>query len=267
MNTREFSILSIVLVFIWTLIGFGIGTGKADENVVSRKSNETWTKRVISEKELERISQRDQDLSPSTTLRILAKLNARDFDYLAQDIREGKPIKVPNDFHAFKNWTPLHKYLPDVADLPKFILIVKDMPYIGWYERGKLAGDSYICVGKVEGATRLGLYTIKEKDVSHVSRSYTNAWGVPAPMPWALRVYDTVWIHAGDIVSGYCSHGCINLPLFPAMKLFDWATPGTPVLVVDSLGAVPSVLANNRSNCNLHASVCSSNVGRLAAGG
>ena len=35
---------------------------------------------------------------------------------------------------------------------------------------------------------------------------------------------ETVWIHAGDIVGGYCSHGCINLPIFPAMKLFEWAS-------------------------------------------
>jgi hypothetical protein len=248
------------------LIGFGTATGRADENVVHRKTNETWTVRVISEKELERLYQKDKTLSPSVSLRILAKLNARDFDYIAQDIRDGKPIKVPNDFNAFRSWTPLQKYIPDVADLPKFILIVKDIPFIGWYENGKLVGDSYICVGKVAGTTREGLFTVKEKDISHVSRSYPNAWGVPAPMPWALRVYDTVWIHAGDIVAGYCSHGCINLPIFPAMSLFAWAAPGTPVLIVDSLGTVPTVLANNRSNCNLHASVCAS-VARVAAGG
>ena len=258
--------LSIVLVFLYMVIGFGTGVGKADENAVNRRSNQTWTKRVISEKELERLSQRDMDLSPSASLRILARLNARDFDYIAKDIREGKPIKVPNDFNAFKTWTPLRKYIGDVADLPKFILIVKDIPFIGWYERGRLVGDSYICIGKMDGMTRDGLFTVREKDVKHVSRSYRNAWGVPAPMPWALRVYETVWIHAGDILGGYCSHGCINLPMFPAMKLFDWATPGTPVLIVDSLEAVPSILANNRSNCTLHATVCSS-VRRLAAGG
>ncbi len=264
MNVRSFSIFLFAISY--AVIAFGTAAVKAADNSGNHKSKEAWTFRVITEKELERVFQKDMDLSPSVSLRILAKLNARDFDYIAQDIHDGTPIKVPNDFTAFKTWTPLEKFIPDVADLPKFILIVKDLPYIGWYERGRLVGDTYICVGKVEGTTREGLYTVKEKDLNHVSRSYPNAWGQPAPMPWALRVYDTVWIHAGDIVRGHCSHGCINLPIFPAEKLFAWATPGTPILIVSSLGGVPSVLAQNRSNCTLHASVCSA-VGRSAAGG
>jgi len=266
MNARIFYVLLVVSSFLYSVIWSGLGAANdAGGDRGSRKSNMTWTQRVINEKELEAISQRDMDLSPSASRRILAKLNARDFDYIAQDIRDGKPIRVPNDFIAFKSWTPLEKYIPDVADLPKFILIVKDVPYIGWYERGKLVGDTYICVGKVNSTTAEGIYTVKEKDLNHVSRSYPNAYGEPAPMPWALRIYGTVWIHAGDIVSGHCSHGCVNLPIFPAMKLFEWATPGTPVLIVDSLGSLPSVLAQNRSNCTLHALVCSS-VGRVAAG-
>ncbi len=265
MNARSFSIFLIAILYV--VIGFGtVAANAAAGNSGNRKPDVTWKRRVITEKELEGLSRKDMDLSPSYSLRILAKLNARDFDYIAQDIRDGKPIKVPNDFTAFKDWTPLEKYIPDAADLPRFILIVEDLPYIGWYERGRLVGDTYICVGKVEGTTREGLYTVKEKDLHHVSRSYPNAYGEPAPMPWALRIYGTVWIHAGDIVGGHCSHGCVNLPIFSAMKLFAWATPGTPVLIVDSLEAVPSVLAQNRSNCTLHASACSP-LRRVAAGG
>lgn len=267
MNVRIFYVLLIVSSFLYTVICSGLGAANdVAGNSGSRESNMTWTQRVINDKELEAISRRDTDLSPSISRRLLAKLNARDFDYIAQDIRNGKPIKVPKDFAALKSWTPLEKYIPDVADLPKFILIVKDVPYIGWYENGKLVGDTYICVGKVNSATAEGLYTVKEKDLNHRSRSYPNAYGEPAPMPWALRIYGTVWIHAGDIMSGHCSHGCVNLPIFPAMSLFAWATPGTPVLIVDSLGAVPSVLAENRSNCTLHTLVCSS-AGRVASGG
>lgn len=250
-------VVPIMLLFLCSVVWAGFGAvNAADWNFGNRTPNLTWKMRVITQKELEKISAKDMDLSPSVSLRILAKLNARDFDYIAQDIRDGNPIKVPNDFTAFKQWTPLYKYIPDTADLPRFILIVKNLPYIGWYERGRLVGDTYICVGKVEGATKEGLYNVQEKDVDHVSRSYPNAFGEPAPMPWALRIYGTVWIHAGDIVAGHCSHGCINLPIFPAAALFQWATPGTPVLIVDSLQAVPSVLAQNRSNCALHASVC-----------
>jgi hypothetical protein len=243
MNHRIFLAVSIALSLLSAAFGFGAGTAFAQLSG-NQRPNATWTQRVITEKELQKISEKDMDLSPSASLRILAKLNARDFDYIAQDIRDRKPLKVPNDFAAFKDWTPFNKYIADVSDLPKFILVVKDLPHIGWYERGRLVGDTYICVGKVEGTTKEGLYTVQEKDVDHRSRSYPNAFGEPAPMPWALRIYGTVWIHAGDIASGYCSHGCINLPIFSAEKLFDWASPGTPVLVVDSLGAVPSVFSS-----------------------
>jgi hypothetical protein len=217
-----------------------------------------WTQRVLTERELERLGDRDGELSPSIALRILAKLNARDFDYIHEDIRQGRPIKVPYDFSRFRSWTPLQSYIPDVADLPKFILIAKDIPYIGWYERGKLVEDTYICIGKQDDWTRTGIYTVKEKDKDHISRSYPNAYGEPAPMPYALRIYETVWIHAGDITGGHCSHGCVNLPIFPAMKLFDWATAGTPVLIVESLKDTQAVIAANRLNCALYASVCTS---------
>ena len=166
MNFRRFSVASVLLVFLCAAVSFGIGAAKADQDEMRQKSNVGWTKRVMTEKELEKLYQRDVNLNPSASLRLLARLNARDFDYIAQDIREGKPIKVPNDFGAFKSWTPLQKYIADVADLPKFILIVKDIPFIGWYENGKLVGDSYVCIGKVEGTTRQGLFTVKEKDVS-----------------------------------------------------------------------------------------------------
>ena len=255
MKSRALVVSCVISSLLYMLTGLGSGAVSAYDGG-SRKENVSWTWRVITERELESLSANDMDLSPDAALRILAKLNARDFDYIAQDIRNGKTIRVPNDFSAFKNWTPLQKYIPEVADLPRFILIVKDLPHIGWYERGRLVGNTYICVGKVEGATREGLYAVKQKDLNHVSRSYPNAFGEPAPMPWALRIYETVWIHAGDIANGHCSHGCVNLPIFPAMELFDWATPGTPVLIVPSLESAPSVLAQYRSDCALHASAC-----------
>lgn len=234
----------------------GTGIGNRQEASSTRGGNAGWTTRVITNGELDRMDSRDWDLSPSLRKRILARLNVRDPDYIAEDIKRGKPLKVPDDFSSFKNWTPLQKYIADVADLPKFILVVRDIPFIGWYERGRLVGDTYICIGKQDYWTRDGLYTVREKDIDHVSRSYPNAYGEPAPMPWALRIYEHVWIHAGDITGGYCSHGCINLPIFPAMRLFDWATPGTLVLIVDSLGEVPTIIARNRGNCSLFASHC-----------
>lgn len=203
----------------------------------------SWRQRVLTDRELDQISSCDPELSPSTARHILAKLNARAFYYIDEDIKAGRPIKVPNNFAAYKNWSPLRGYLAELRDVPQFILISKDIHFAGWYEHGKLVGDSYVCVGTRDDMTRAGLYTVKDKDANHVSRSYRNAEGVWAPMPYALRIYETVWVHAGDIERGNCSHGCINLPLTPARELFNWAKIGTPVLVVDSLQDVGPMLA------------------------
>lgn len=219
-----------------------------EKSPITRKAPaQGWTVRVVTKEELERISKNDPELSPSVSRRILANLNARAPYYIEEDIEAGRPIKAPNDFHAYKEWTPLRRRIPQIADVPQFILIAKDVHFIGWYENGKMVGTSYICIGKEDDWTRAGLYLVREKDEKHVSRSYKNAYGVPAPMPYALRAYEHVWIHAGDIERGNCSHGCINLPLTPAKELFDWASVCTPVLIVQSMKDVDVVLAQDKA--------------------
>jgi hypothetical protein len=219
--------------------------------------------RTLSEQEIQKISSRDPDLSPSVIRHILSRLNAKAAYYIEEDIRDGRPLIVPNDLRAYKKWSPLDHYIPEVAEISKFILIVKDEYFLGWYEEGRLVGDSHICIGKKDGWTRAGVYSVKEKDPDHVSRSYTNAYGQPALMPWALRIYEHVWIHAGDITQGNCSHGCINLPVFTAPKVFEWADRGTVVVIVESLDDVEATLAKNRSNSTLLAKSCRLHQARL----
>lgn len=194
-----------------------------------------WTQRKIDEKELNSLAEENRDLDKKKSLEILARLNIRDKDYIQEDIAKGRPIKVPNDFNYYRKWTPMPPEIPEASHLPKFILVVKDVPFIGWYEKGRLKSDTYICIGKKGEWTKAGLYKVENKDSDHISQSYKNAYGDPALMPWALRIYGTVWIHAGDIEKANCSHGCINLPISPAEQLFNWADAGTSVLVMESL--------------------------------
>jgi hypothetical protein len=195
----------------------------------------SWSERVITEKELSKLCEDNPELSKRDCLAILSRLNIRGHHRVAEDIKEGRPIKVPNDFMDYKDWTPLPKHISAMQNTSKCILVVKDIPFLGWYEKGELRGDTPVCIGKREKATQAGRYKIKQKDINHVSGSYKNQFGEPAPMPWALRVYGHVWIHAGDVVSGYCSQGCINVPVDPAREIFKWAKIGTKVVIVESL--------------------------------
>ncbi|MCE5334033.1 MAG: L,D-transpeptidase [Desulfobacteraceae bacterium] len=198
------------------------------------EKNPAVSHRRITEKELRLLGERDPDLHIYRCYEILSRLNKKDRDYIREDMKKKRPLIVPKDFSAYKEWSPLPARISGTGKFPKFILVVKDIPFIGWYENGKLVGDSYICIGKMRTWTKRGLYRVKDKDPSHMS-TYMNAYGDPALMPLALRVYDRVWIHAGDVVGPNCSHGCINVPLFSADKLYSWADIGAVVLITESL--------------------------------
>ena len=77
MNARSFSML--LFAILYAVVWLGTGAARAGDITGYHKPNQTWTLRVITQKELEKISQKDMELSPSVSLRILAKLNARDF--------------------------------------------------------------------------------------------------------------------------------------------------------------------------------------------
>ena len=191
--------------------------------------------REVTEEEVLEACKKDPDLTPGMCFEILARLNSKDPTYIPKDMEKGAVLTAPNDFSSYKGWTPLPPHLPRIARVGKFVLVVKDIPFLGWYENGILAGDTQICIGKKKEWTKAGLYSVLDKDAGHISRTYRSAMGYPALMPFALRIYGRVWVHGGDVIGGYCSHGCINLPLETSEKLFQWADKGTPVLIVDSL--------------------------------
>lgn len=201
-----------------------------------------WTIRNISEDELLELEKTDPELDINTCREILSRLNTKESFYIRDDIRNNRKLKVPSDFKAFKNWTPLPDQLAATRSFPKFILVVKDIPFIGWYESGVLLGDSQACIGDSGQDTKPGFYRIQEKDADHVSKSYPNDFGNPAWMPFSLRIYETVWIHAGNVFGARCSHGCVILPVGKAETLFRWADTTTGVLVVESLRDLPDSL-------------------------
>jgi len=194
-----------------------------------------WSERIIIEDELNSLEMKDPALTSSVSHQILARLNSKAQFHIYDDIRKQKPLRVPNDFRAYRDWTPLPRPLQNPAPTAKCILVVKDIPFIGWYENGRLVADSQVGLGMPGEETKSGVYKIFEKAVEKYSLSYRNDFGEPAWMPWAMRIYGAVWIHAGDVSGPYCSHGCVMLPMGAAEELFHWTDAQTTVVVVESL--------------------------------
>lgn len=218
------------------------GSSRKDISVPEPVVKTGWTERRVTKRELLDLREKDKDLDLLTCYDILARLNIKSSSHISRDVYAGSPLKVPDDFRAYKDWTPLPRFLSGVADTSKFILVAKDIPFIGWYERGELSGDSQVCIGREWKMTEAGMYKVLEKDADHYSKSYKNEFGDPAGMPWALRIYDVVWIHGGDVTDGYCSPGCVYLPVDKAEELFRWAETGTAVLIVDTLKELDEAL-------------------------
>ena len=74
-----------------------------------------WTQRVVDEAELAQLTERDPELSFSISKQILARINGRAPYYIDQDIKQGRPLKVPDNFTFYKNWSPLPKEIPEVV--------------------------------------------------------------------------------------------------------------------------------------------------------
>ena len=195
----------------------------------------SFTVRTVSENELVRLGMADRAPDLNACLDILSRLNTGEPFYILRDMRQGKKLKVPDDFNAFKTWTPLPARIPQKSSEPKFIMVVKELGFIGWYEHGALVGDSQACFGSRGQNTVPGLYRVDDKDSRHTSSSYRNDYGEQAWMPFSLHIYEAVWIHAGNVFGPHCSHGCITMPFEKAEKLYGWAEKGTPVLVADDL--------------------------------
>ncbi len=191
-------------------------------------------RRVITTVDLLKLRQSNPALSDSRCVEILARLNREDPVYIRKAIKLHKPLIVPKDFSSYVDWSPLPRNIPQLGGFPRFILVVKNIPYLGWYAKGRLVDSTYVCIGKKTSWTKAGFYQVDRKDPVHWS-TYPDAYGDPAVMPDALHIYARVWIHLGDVVGPYCSHGCINVPMGYSGKLWDWAPVGTPVLVTRSL--------------------------------
>jgi hypothetical protein len=80
-------------------------------------------RRVVTENELRALEQKDRELHFEKCIEILCRVNGKNKEYVKEDIKRKRALKVLKDFAAYKQWTPLPPRLSGVDHLPKFVLI------------------------------------------------------------------------------------------------------------------------------------------------
>ena len=114
-----------------------------------------------------------------------------------------------------------------------------------WYiKNGSVAFESNVVTGKPGNSTPTGFYQILEKKRDKILRGEKQpdgTWGYETPVAYWMRVtwsgigfHDATWQAAfggNRYVSGYGSHGCINMPLSKAKTLYSTISVGTKVII------------------------------------
>ena len=110
-----------------------------------------------------------------------------------------------------------------------------------------------VSTGREGHNTAPGRYRVIQKDIGHRSSIYgaymqdgyvvredvdvrkdprpAGATLVGAPMPYFLRIYGGVGMHAGYLPGYPASHGCIRMPESKARRFFAVAKVGTPITI------------------------------------
>ena len=110
-----------------------------------------------------------------------------------------------------------------------------------------------VSTGREGHDTVPGRYRVIQKDIEHRSSIYgaymqdgyivqrdvdlrkdprpPGATFIGAPMPYFLRIYGGVGMHAGYLPGYPASHGCIRMPESKARRFFEVAKVGTPITV------------------------------------
>lgn len=114
-----------------------------------------------------------------------------------------------------------------------------------WYiKNGSVAFESNVVTGKPGNSTPTGYFQILEKKRDKVLRGEKQpdgSWGYETPVAYWMRVtwsgigfHDATWQAAfggNRYISGYGSHGCINMPLSKAKTLYNTISVGTKVII------------------------------------
>lgn len=106
-----------------------------------------------------------------------------------------------------------------------------------YVEDERLVRAGAISAGSPEHPTPTGHFKVLNKDKDKVSGSYTNAYDMPTPMPYAMQFYGPYFIHEGWLPGYADSHGCVRLHYEDARFLFERMKRGDAVIITDPAGS------------------------------
>lgn len=166
------------------------------------------------------------------------------------------PVEQMTGFFEETGFIPGHllKWEDDPSLSGDLMVVVDKKKQMMFVYRGvRRIAYSPISSGESSGMTPTGYFLISDKDEDHQSYygSFVNADGEmrngdirkdspergecfkPAKMPYFLRVSGAVGLHEGYLPGRPSSHGCVRLPQMIAKNLFEVASIGTRVVIVD----------------------------------
>lgn len=143
----------------------------------------------------------------------------------------------------------------DAVEGPASIRISRSEQKAYFYKGSQVVGMSPISTGSSTHTTPAGTFKVTEKDIDHESSLYgvirDRATGEivnkdadtrkhraqagqvfeHAPMPYFMRFNSGIGMHVGHLPGYAASHGCVRMPKEMAVKFFEAASLGTPVIV------------------------------------
>jgi hypothetical protein len=108
--------------------------------------------------------------------------------------------------------------------------------HLWFYKGGKLITQGAIVTGKPNKAnsTKLGVYMLNYKEKGSTLRGHNYEAEVTYWMPFNgnIGIHDASWRHSfgREIYKRNGTHGCVNVSLYLAKKIFDNIEDGTPVI-------------------------------------
>lgn len=122
----------------------------------------------------------------------------------------------------------------DIGDTYVEINITRQ--YLWFYKKGKLIAQGAVVTGNPNRgyATKLGVYMLNYKQKGSVLRGQDYEAEVTYWMPFNgnIGIHDASWRYSfgGNIYKVNGSHGCVNVSLYLAKKVFENIEEGTPII-------------------------------------